>query len=315
MASDNDWQANTIKQLLFAGIQEQRRARRWGIFFKLIFILYMALTTALFFINKNGSFQKFTREPFTAVINLDGVIKNSTGTSSVNANNVIEALNQAFKNPFAKAIILNINSPGGSPVQSRKIYYTIKKLRDIYPNKKIYAVISDMGTSGAYLVACSADEIYADKTSLVGSIGVVLDSFGFVDAINKLGIERRLYTAGDNKGMLDPFSPRNPKQEALIKESLNSIHQAFIDNVKQGRGNKLIETNDIFSGRIWVGEQAKQLGLIDDFGDIYFVAEEIIKTPNLIEYKTSRSILEQLSAGVENVIQNLFIKLNYKLIN
>ena len=305
-AIDNDWERSTIQQLLFSGIQEKRRSRRWGIFFKILFVLYIVVVTTLVFIEKKSLIYDMTSQYYTAVVNLDGVIKSNKVAS---ASNVIYALERAFKSNMAKAVILNINSPGGSPTQSRQIYFAMQHFKSIYPDKKIYAVIDDTGASGAYLVACAADQIYADKTSLVGSIGVLMNSFGFVDAIDKLGIERRLYTAGSNKGMLDPFLPRDPQQEDLILESLNAIHAIFIGDVKAGRGDRLKETPDMFSGRIWIGEQAKEIGLIDDFGDIHFVAREIVKAPFLVEYKVPNSIIDQFGMHIADGARSWFRQL------
>jgi protease-4 len=227
----------------------------------------------------------------TALIEVKGVI---SPDSEASADRIVGGLRKAFENEDAKGIILRINSPGGSPVQSGYINDEIKRLQKQNPDKKVYAVISDMCASGGYYVASAADEIYADKASLVGSIGVVMNSFGFVESMEKLGVERRLYTAGDNKGFLDPFSPEKPDEVNHVKSLLSQIHQQFIDVVKQGRGDKLKDDKQLFSGLIWTGDQAVKLGLVDSLGSSSYVAREIIKAEEIVDYTPKPSYLEQL---------------------
>ena len=285
------WERKTLKQLVLFAAKEQRSTRRWNVFFKFFLLLYVLGFSALFVLERPGLLHQLKQESFTAVVELDGAIM---GNKPANAKNVIRALNSAFKNPLTGGVVLKINSPGGSPVQSRQIYDEMNRLKTVYPNKKLIAVIEDTGASGAYLIATAADEIYADETSLIGSIGVIVNSFGFVGTMERLGVERRLYTAGENKALIDPFSPRNAEQEELLKEHLMIIHQAFINNVKEGRGDRLQETDDMFSGRIWSGFEAKKLGLIDGFGDSGFVAREIFKIPGMVSYSMQRPFFSQL---------------------
>lgn len=302
MSEDNSaWERKTISNMLEMTIKEQRANRRWGIFFKFIFIGYFIFLTIAVMAQKNGIINGLKSQPHTAMISIDGEIS----ADKFSAQDMVPLLRQAFADPLAKAVMLRINSPGGSPVQTQQIYTEMLRLRAKYPNKKLYAVIEDVGASGAYWLACGADEIYADRTSIVGSIGVVLSSFGFVDAMHKLGIERRLYTSGENKGMLDPFSPRNPKQDAMLQSDLNLAHELFIDVVKKSRGDRLKISNDMFSGRFWLGIDAKKLGLIDDFGDPYTVSREVIKQPELVEYEVPKSLFSQLGSHLGQTLQGL----------
>ena len=238
---------------------------------------------------------------------------------TANAQDIIAALKDAYNKDEVTAIVLDINSPGGMPVQSRKIYNAIRELnnkKNIAENnasnlksKKIYAVINDIGTSAAYLIAAAADEIYADETSFVGSIGALVNSFGAVDAMAKLGIERRLYTAGKNKGMLDPFSPEKQEDVAAIQTRLDIIHQVFIKNVKDGRGDRLnlVEEAELFSGKFWTGVQARQLGLIDGFGDVNFVANNIVKVEKIIDYTKPTGFFDKFSKGFPGKIRSFLM--------
>ncbi len=283
-----------LQTVLLEHIKEQRRARRWSVFFKLILLGIIGL---VFMSVRNRDLPQpvITSLPHTAIIDIYGEID---AEEPANADDIRDMLKAAFEAKHVKGIILRINSPGGSPVQSRQIYAEIRNLRKRHPHIKIYAAIEDLGTSAAYLIAAAVDEIYADKTSLVGSIGVKIDSFGFVEGMQKIGVERRLYAAGKYKGILDPFSPRVPKEDAIINEQLRTVHVAFIENVREGRGNRLRETPDIFSGLFWSGEQAKQLGLIDGFGDAQYIAKEIIKVENMVDYSPNATILDRLARRI-----------------
>lgn len=287
------WERQTIQKLLLEHIVEQRRARRWSLFFKFIII---ALIIFFFTVTLNRELPQpvITNQAHTALIDITGEIDASQNN---NADTLRDALKIAFENKHVKGIILRINSPGGSPVQARHIYDEVVAFRAKYPNTKVYATIEELGTSAAYLIACAADAIYADQTSIVGSIGVRIDSFGFVDAMQKVGVERRLYTAGKFKGSMDPFLPRNPIEDAFINKQLDYVHQAFIQNVRDGRGDRLKEKEnpDIFSGQFWVGEEALPLGLIDGFGDAYSVARNVIKAPNIVDYSPSSNLLDRLA--------------------
>jgi protease-4 len=274
------WQEEIVNRLAFAALNEQRRSRRWNIFFKTLFLAYLFLIFfALYLPEETG--KGITVGKHTAVVELNGMIADNT---EANADDIVAGLRAAFRDENTAGVILRINSPGGSPVQAGYVYDEIVRLREKYPETKLYAVITDMAASGGYYVAAAADEIYADKASVVGSIGVLMNSFGFVDAMDKLGVERRLYTAGEHKGMLDPFSKENPADVAHVKTMLNNIHQQFIDAVKQGRGDRLADDPNIFSGLFWPGEESINLGLVDGLGSSSYVAREIIKQEKMIDF-------------------------------
>ncbi len=278
---------------------EHRRARRWGIFFKLLTFTYLFAILALFWMNNDISTDDVVPHAHTALVEVRGPISDD---EEANADALITALREAFKAERSQAVILRINSPGGSPVQSGYVYDEIKRLRNLYPQKKVYAVITDIGASGAYYIAAAADEIYADKASLVGSIGVISSSFGFVDLIDKLGVERRTLTAGENKAFLDPFAPLRDQDREFWQTVLDTTHQQFIQQVKNGRGDRLKGGDELFSGLIWTGEQAVELGLIDGLGSSSMVARDIVGAEKLIDY-TSRPrpidrIIKQFGAEV-----------------
>jgi protease-4 len=274
------WQEEIVNRLAFAALNEQRRSRRWNIFFKTLFLAYLFLIFfALYLPEETG--KGITVGKHTAVVELNGMIADNT---EANADDIVAGLRAAFRDENTAGVILRINSPGGSPVQAGYVYDEIVRLREKYPETKLYAVITDMAASGGYYVAAAADEIYADKASVVGSIGVLMNSFGFTEAMDKLGVERRLYTAGEHKGMLDPFSKENPADVAHVKTMLNNIHQQFIDAVKQGRGDRLIDDPNIFSGLFWTGEESINLGLVDGLGSSSYVAREIIKQEKMIDF-------------------------------
>jgi len=288
------WERQTIQKVLLEHITEQRRARRWSIFFKLvtlsifIFFMYWIFSSSS---NKDITTPVLTKA-HTALIDVHGEISVDQEAS---ASRIRSALKSAFENRNVKAVVLRINSPGGSPVQARQVFNEILYLKSKYPGIKVYSAIEDVGASAAYLIAAASDAIYADKTSLVGSIGVRMDSFGFVDAMQKVGVERRLYAAGKHKTILDPFSPRNPEDDAFIKQQLDELHQIFIANVRQGRGNRLKDNPEIFSGLFWIGEDALKLGLIDGYGDAQYIAREIVKAEDLVDYTPATGILDKLT--------------------
>ncbi len=277
----------TVSQL---GV-EQRRARRWGIFFKLLTFSYLFV---LVFLMK-GNFSsdvKHSADKYTALVDLKGVIADGEEAS---ADFLVTGLRAAFEDKGVQAVILRINSPGGSPVQSGYVYDEIKRLRSIHTEKPLYAVISDIGASGAYYIAAAADQIYADKASLVGSIGVVASGFGFVDTLEKLGVERRLYTSGAHKGFLDPFSEEKPKEVDFWKGVLGNTHEQFISKVKEGRGDRLKITENTFSGLIWNGEQALKMGLVDGLGSAGFVAREIVGAEEIVDFTPQPDPFERLT--------------------
>lgn len=289
-AGDEGREGRLIEKLVNTLQSEQRKSRRWGIFFKLLTFVY--LFALLFVLNLPiGDSLKSETTEHTAVIDVDGPI---AADKNASADNIIGSLREAFDNDAAKAVILRINSPGGSPVQAGYVYDEIKRLRGLHPDKKVYAVIADIGASGAYYIAAAADDIYADKASLVGSIGVIAGGFGFTGIMDKLGVERRLYTSGKHKAFLDPFSPEKDSEVAFWKQVLDTTHRQFIEQVKKGRGDRLKENPELFSGLIWTGEQALDLGLIDGLGSTSYVARDIVGQKELVDYTHKSSRVQQL---------------------
>ncbi len=303
MSDENksEWERDVLNRLAFASLNEQRRARRWGIFFKSLVFVYIFVI--FFYIPSGWDTGKITPGKHTALVDLEGVI---SAESPANADSLVGGLREAFKHKNTAAVILRINSPGGSPVQSGYVYDEIKRLREKYPDKKLYAVISDICASGGYYIAAAADEIYADKASIVGSIGVLMDGFGFVEAIDKLGIERRLLTAGKHKGVLDPFSPLKKSEVKHVQGLLDSIHQQFIDKVKEGRGDRLSKSPDLFTGLFWSGEESLKLGLVDGLGNSSFVAREVIGVEKIVDFTPKQNYLDrfadQIGVSMANVI-------------
>ncbi len=298
--SDNNasWEREVVTQLAESSLREQRRARRWGIFFKALTFAYIG---AIIYMFGDASLTKIDlNEKHTALIELSGVIADKEEAS---ADNIVTALRDAFDNENSAGVILRINSPGGSPVQSGYIYDEIRRLREEHPDTPLYAVVTDICASGGYYIASAADKIYADKASIVGSIGVRMDNFGFVEAINKLGIERRTLTAGENKALLDPFLPENEKTKAHMQTMLSEIHQQFIDAVKQGRGDRLDTNVDgVFSGLIWTGEAAVDIGLIDELASASYVAREIIGEETIVDYTVKEDILERFAERLGSTV-------------
>lgn len=287
--NDSAWERKTLEKLVFAALDEQRTRRRWGIAFKALGFVYL-LVVLIAVVDWGAGAEH--QERHTALVTLNGVIE-SKGES--NAENLVAALNSAFEEKHVAGIILRINSPGGSPVQAGIINDEIRRLRGKYPDKLLYAVIEDMCASGGYYVAAAADVIYVNKASIVGSIGVLMDSFGFTGTMDKAGVERRLLTAGENKGFLDPFSPQAPQHKAHAQTLLNDIHQQFIDVVKTGRGARLKETPEMFSGLMWTGVQSVKLGLADDFGSVESVARDVIKAEKVLDYSVKDNIAERFA--------------------
>lgn len=287
--SDPNWERKTLEKLAFAALDEQRARRRWGIAFKLLGFMY--LVAVLIAVVDWGTGAEH-QERHTAMVNLIGVIE-AKGES--NAENLVAALNSAFEEKNAVGVILRINSPGGSPVQAGIVNDEIRRLRTKFPDKPLYAVVEDMCASGGYYVAAAADNIYVNKASIVGSIGVLMDGFGFTGTMDKAGVERRLLTAGENKGFLDPFSPQAPQHKAHAQLLLDDIHKQFIDVVKAGRGNRLKETQDMFSGLMWTGAQSIQIGLADGYGSVDSVARDIIKAEKVLDYSVKDNIAERFA--------------------
>jgi len=284
-----NWERETLEKLAFATLQEQKMQRRWGIFFKFSFMA-MVLFGAYHF---GGLFQSESdnNAHHTALVEIDGEI-DSEGSGS--AHDVIPALDRAFAESGSVAVILRINSPGGSPVQAGMINDEIVRLREQYPEKKLYVVVDEICASGGYYIAAAADKIFVNKASVVGSIGVLMDGFGFTGLMNKFGVERRLMTAGENKGFMDPYSPMTEKQKAYSQAMLNEIHQQFIDVVRKGRGNRLKETPETFSGLFWVGSKAVEMGLADGYGTVDSVARDVIKAEDIIDYTQKDDLPERV---------------------
>ncbi len=288
---DNDaaWERKTLEKLVFAALDEQRARRRWGIAFKALGFIYLLVVLVAVVDWGSGTEQQ---QRHTAMINLNGVIQ---ARGEANAEDLVAALNSAFEEKHVAGIILRINSPGGSPVQAGIINDEIVRLRGKFPDKPLYAVVEDMCASGGYYVAAAADNIYVNKASIVGSIGVLMDGFGFTGTMDKLGVERRLLTAGENKGFLDPFSPQAAQQKEHAQLLLNDIHRQFIDVVKTGRGKRLKETPDMFSGLMWTGAQSIQLGLADAYGSVDSVARDVIKAEKVLDYSVKENIAERFA--------------------
>lgn len=283
------WERDVLEKLAFEALREQRARRRWGIFFKLamLAILIAAVWAAFDF-----SGAEETVGAHTALIEIDGTIEAGGGSGS--ADTVIPALDRAFADDNSVGVIMRINSPGGSPVQAGMINDEMVRLRKRYPQKPLYVVVDEMCASGGYYIAAAADKIFVNKASIVGSIGVLMDGFGFTGLMDKLGIERRLLTAGENKGFLDPFSPMSAKQKDYALGMLDEIHQQFIDVVRKGRGKRLKETPEMFSGLFWSGSKAVQLGLADGFGTVDSVARDELKAADVIDYTQHEGLSERV---------------------
>lgn len=291
--NDPNWERQTLEKLAFAAIREQRRNRFWGVLFKsLTFIyLFMLLFYAMDWVGGDGS----ANSDHTALIDIYGVIGSD---DQVNADDVIGSLESAYENKHTKGIILRINSPGGSPVQAGIINDEIHRQRKLHPNIPVYAVVEDICASGGYYIAVAADKIFVDKASIVGSIGVLMDGFGFTGIMDKVGVERRLLTAGENKAILDPFSPVNPKHKEYAQSMLNQIHQQFIAVVREGRGKRLKETEDTFSGLFWSGETSVQMGLADGFGSSDYVAREVIKQEKIVDFTAREGLADKFAKRI-----------------
>jgi protease-4 len=302
----SNFERDIVEKLAFAAIVEQRRARRWKIFFILLFFAY--LFSAPLLISGKFEFPDVDKgEKHTALVDLDGVISSD---SKASADKVVTALRDAFEDEDTAGVILRINSPGGSPVQSSYIYREMKRLRKKYPEIPLYAVITDLCASGGYYVAVGADKIYANESSIIGSIGVIMNGFGFEGTIKKLGIERRALTAGKHKALLDPFSPVDEEEKAHLQVMLDDIHQQFITPVKEGRKGKLSEDEKLFTGLVWTGDKAKSLGLIDEYGSAGSVARDIIKAEDIVDFTGKKDIFDRfadrLGASVESQLRKIW---------
>lgn len=302
----DNWERKTLEKVALASIAEQRAARRWGVLFKSLILIYLF---AVLFIGmgwiKRGDYKSAGKH--TAMVELRGVIS-ADGLAS--ADNVTAGLQAAFKDANTQGVILRINSPGGSPVQAGYINDEIKRLRGLHPNIPLYAVVEDICASGGYYVAVAADQIYVDKASIVGSIGVVMDGFGFTGTMEKLGVERRAITSGDNKKFLDPFSPMNPAHAQYAEKMLGEIHEQFITVVRRGRGPRLKETAETFSGLVWVGQKSVQLGLADGLGNVESVARDVIKAEDIVDFTPRENIAERVARKFGAAMAEALVKVS-----
>jgi protease IV len=308
--NDSQVEQKLVNQLAREFLQEQRSQRRWSIFFKALLSLYLFSFLAVYL---SGQWQGsgFGGDKHTALIDIQGVIATE---SEANADYIASGLRAAFKDENTAGVIIRINSPGGSPVQSGYINDEIHRLRKEYPDIPLYAVIGDLCASGGYYIASAADKIYADKASLVGSIGVIMSGFGFVESIKKLGIERRVRHAGESKAFLDPFSPQKEEELAHIDNLLDGVYQQFIDTVKQGRGDRLIDDDKIFSGLIWTGEQSIELGLVDELGSAGYVAREVIGVEDIVDFTYRQNYLDRFAGSIgASIASHLESMVKYQL--
>ena len=287
----SNWERATLEKLVFATVQERRATRRWGIFFKLGFLTVALLALWAYYDFNFGSGDTENLGRHTALIEINGEIE-AEGSGA--ADTVIPSLNKAFSDPGSAAVVLRIDSPGGSPVQAGIIVDEIQRLKRGYPDKPLYVVVDEICASGGYYIASAADRIYVNKASIVGSVGVLMDSFGFTGTMEKLGVERRLMTAGVNKGFLDPFSPQSEKHREHAQAMLDEIHQQFISVVRAGRGKRLKETPETFSGLYWTGARAVDMGLADAFGTVDTVARDIVKAEDIVDYTAHEGLPERV---------------------
>ena len=307
-ASSNQWERETLERLITANLDEQRTARRWRIGFRLFWtLLFLAGLWYSFHHNKTTTTNNPTSH--TALIEIKGDIDSE---SSANAEWIIDSMRQAFEDEGAQAIVLVINSPGGSPVQAGMINDEIRRLKALH-KKPVYVVVEETCASAAYYIAVAADQIFVDKASIVGSIGVLMDGFGFTGLMDKLGVERRLMTAGENKGFLDPFSSQTKPQRAHAQHLLDQIHQQFIKVVREGRGNRLKETPDIFSGLFWSGQEAIDLGLADGYGTLDSVARDLVKAEDIVDYTHQDNVAERLAKRFGAAMGEAMVKTSLSL--
>ncbi len=286
------WERAVLERVALKALDEQRRARQWGALFKLLWLAFAFVLLAAFlgWIGRSDG-DKVSLGKHTALVDLKGVIGVE---AKATADKMIQALNLAFKDRNTQGVVVRINSPGGSPVQSGYINDEIRRLRGKYPTVPVYAVVQDLCASGGYYVAVAADRIYVDKASLVGSIGVIMGGFGFTGTMDKLGVERRTYTAGENKDFLDPFAPESPRHREHAQRMLGEIHEQFVKVVRTGRGQRLKDSPEIFSGLVWTGEKSVELGLADELGSLEFVAREVIKAERVVDFTPEENYLEAL---------------------
>lgn len=290
-ADKDSWEREVIEKLALAAVTEQQKARRWGIFFKSLMFVYLVALLGIAIYPRFESELDGSGGKHTAVIDVMGIIAEGEETS---AENIIKGLREAVKNKGTQGIVLHMNSQGGSPVQSANVYEEIGRIKQTNPDLPVYAVVSDICASGCYYIASAADKIFVNQASIIGSIGVIMNGFGFVGALHKFGIERRLLIAGSHKAMLDPFSPVNEFEIHHMQNLLDQVHQQFIDAVRQGRGKRLQETQNMFSGLVWTGKEGVKLGLADDFGNDDYVAREVIGHKKRVNFTQHDRLIDQL---------------------
>lgn len=307
--NDKNWEQNLISRIALEALNEQRRSRRWGIFFKSLLALYL-FALLLLYLPSDWTRKPVTGKGYTVLIEIDGIISSDSRAS---ADNVVTGLRKAFEDDRTRGIILRINSPGGSPVQAGYIHDEVLRLRDENPDIPVYAVITDTCASGGYYIAVAANEIYANRASIVGSIGVVYSGFGFVEALEKLGVERRIMTAGDDKALMDPFSPLENEAVDHLQTMLDDIHQQFIDIVKDGRGDRLQDDERLFSGLIWTGEQSLALGLVDELGSAGYVAREVIGAEEIVDYTVRENYFDRFARRMGSALATELMEMSYKL--
>lgn len=290
---ETGWERAVIEKVALAAIEEQAKARRWGIIFKSATLLYLIAVLAIVALpGLKKDIGGDDGKDHTAVIDVIGIIAED---KAANADSIIKSLRKAVKDEHTKGVILHANSPGGSPVQSHYVYEEIRKIKKEYPKTPIYAVVGDICASGCYYIASASDKIFVSQASLVGSIGVIMDGFGFVDTMEKFGIERRVLTAGAHKAMLDPFSPRKDDETQFMQRLLEQVHQQFINAVKDGRGDRLKDSPDLFSGLVWTGEEGIKLGIADAYGSDDSVAKDIIGAKKRVDFTEQESVLDRVA--------------------
>lgn len=294
MQNEEQWERSVLEKVALASVTEQRRSRRWGIFFKLLFLTYLVIISGIA-ISPMAAGGKISGGSHTAVVDVKGIIISG---GEADAESIIKSLNNAAEDPKTKGIVLRINSPGGSPVQSSYVYKAIKDIKATHPTMPIYAVVEDLCASGGYYIASAADKIFVNESSIVGSIGVVMNGFGFTEAMKTLGVERRLYTAGSHKGFMDPFSEVNPNERKHVQSMLNDIHQEFIQAVKSGRGERLVENPELFSGLVWAGDESIRLGLTDGIGSLQSVAKNEIGEENIVDFTAQQPLFEKIAKSM-----------------
>lgn len=292
--NDQQWERSVLEKVALASVIEQRRTRRWNIFFKLLLLTYIIFISSLA-MSPMSDVSTLSKGPHTAMVDVKGIIVSG---GEADAESIIKSLKNAVKDPNTKGIVLRVNSPGGSPVQSSYVYEAIRDLKNTHPTLPIYAVVEDLCASGCYFIASAADKIFVNQSSIVGSIGVVMNGFGFTDTMKSLGVERRLYTAGEHKGFLDPFSNVKPAEKAHVQGMLNDIHTEFIESVKSGRGERLAENPDLFSGLVWAGSESIELGLADAIGDVRSVAKNEIGEEKIVDFTAQQPFLEKLAKSM-----------------